>query len=604
MMEGLTIDELYAKALSGQADATFLAGQELPLLLKLCKRIRKQKKETGPGDMKIAVLGSYSIQHFTMMLDAFLLGAGINASIYEGEYDGIRMDVLDEDSPFYRFKPRAVILLTDHRAIRRFPACMDEARAVEGLIRESADEIRSLWGRIREKLPGCQIFQSNIVIPPERPLGNLEAGVCFSRSEFLRGVNHELALDHPEGVSIVDMEYIASYMGKSLWFDQASYFLSKTGFSMDALPRVCMEITRLIAAANGRVYKCLVLDLDNTLWDGIVGDDGFDGINLDPNDAVGEAYRYFQEYLLELKNRGVILAVCSKNDEDAEKEPFVKNPDMILKLSDIACFVANWDDKATNIRRIASILNIGTDSLVFVDDNPAERDIVRRYLPEVLVIDLPEDPSYYARAVDESSAFSWTEVTKEDLERTGTYVKNAERQEMLESFDDYDEYLRALEMRGATGEPDGAQMKRFAQLINKSNQFNLRTQRYSEEELWAMKKDPDIRLIYVELSDRFSDYGIISCIILKKRADVCFIDNWLMSCRGLKRGVELLAFDAVYDVAKGWGCRSIEGEYLPTKKNGMVKEFYPGLGFEKCADGKYELKVDDYQKQEFYINIS
>ena len=602
MPAGITIDELCEKTLAGQADASYLVRQELPFLLKLSKKIRKHKKETGPGDYKIAILGSYSIQHFTMMLDAFLMGAGINARIYEGEYDGIRMDVLDEASPFYEFAPRAVILLTDYRDIRCFPACMDEAKTVDALIKESADSVRALWERIRDKLPGCQIFQTNIVIPPERPLGNLEGGVCFSRSEFLRGVNHELAVDHPDGVSIVDMEYLASYFGKALWFDQGAYFLSKTGFCMDALPRVCLEFTRLIAASGGRVYKCLVLDLDNTIWDGVVGDDGYEGINLDPNDAVGEAFRYFQEYLLELRKRGVILAVCSKNDEDTAKEPFLKNPDMILKLSDIACFVANWDDKATNIRRIASILNIGTDSLVFADDNPAEREIVKQYLPEVLIIDLPEDPSYYARAVDESSAFSWTEVTREDMERTGTYVKNAERQEMLESFADYDEYLKALEMHGECGEPDGAQMKRFAQLINKSNQFNLRTQRYSEEELLAMKKDPDTRLIYVELSDRFSDYGIISCIILHKKDDACFIDTWLMSCRVLKRGVELLAFDAVYKAAAEWGCRRIVGEYLPTKKNGMVKDFYPGLGFAACKDGTFEMKTGDYRKREFFIS--
>lgn len=597
----IPIDELYNKTVTGQADAYYLAGLELPLLLKLSKRIRKHKKESGAGELKIAVLGSYSIQHFTLMLDAFLMGAGINASIYEGEYNGIRMDVLDDDSPFYRFDPKITILLTDHRDIQKIPSPLDDRETVDSLIKESADDVRSLWERIRNRLPGCHIIQTNTVIPPERPLGNLEGGLYGSRSEFIRGINRDLILQHPEGVSLLDMDYIASYFGKKLWFDESSYFLSKTGFCMDALPRVCGEITRLVSAARGRVYKCLVVDLDNTIWDGVVGDDGFDGINLDPNDAVGEAYRHFQKYLLELKNRGVILAVCSKNDEDTAKEPFLKNQDMILRLDDIACFTANWDDKATNIKRIASLLNIGTDSMVFADDNPAEREIVRRYLPEVLVIDLPEDPSYYARAVDESSAFSWVEVTGEDLERTGTYVKNAERQELMESFADYDEYLRALEMKGKTGEPDGMQMKRFAQLINKSNQFNLRTQRYSEEELESMKKDSDVRLIYAALSDKFSDYGIISCVILKKKGDSCFIDTWLMSCRVLKRGVEYLVFDAVYETAKEWGCGRIVGEYLPTKKNGMVKDFYPGLGFERKSDGSFELLTKDYSRRDHYI---
>lgn len=601
MSDRLSIDDLYNMTLDGRADAAFLAKQELPLLLKLSSRIRKNKKTGRENGVKIAVLGSYSIQHFVMMLEAFLLGAGIEPEIYEGEYDGIKMDVLNEDSAFYNFKPKIVILLMDHRDIQTVPSYLEERTEVDAIIKRNAESIRIFWNRIRGSLPGCQIFQTNIVIPPDRILGNLEGGVCYSRSEFYRGINHELSVDHPDGVSIVDMEFLAEYAGKALWFDQAAYFLSKTGFSMDVLPAVCKEFTRLIAAASGKVYKCLVLDLDNTLWDGVVGDDGYDGINLDPHDAVGEAYRYFQSYLLELRKRGVILAVNSKNDEDAAKEPFEKNPDMILKLSDIACFVANWDDKVQNIRRIASILNIGTDSLVFVDDNPAEREIVRKYLPEVLVIDLPDDPSYYARAVAESSAFSWIEITKEDLERTGTYSMNARRQELLETFVDYDEYLKALDMEAAVGEPDGIQLKRFSQLVNKSNQFNLRTRRYSEEELETMRADPNTKLIYIDLSDKFSEYGIISCIILKKNRRTCFIDTWLMSYRVLKRGVELLAYDAVYETALKWGCSEIEGEYIPTKKNGMVENLYTDLGFYEKGNGKFVLDIRDYKKREFYI---
>lgn len=598
----MTVDELFEKTITHRADASFLVRQDLPVLLKLSSRIRKYKRENGLGDLKIAVLGFYSIQHFCMMLDAFLLGMGITAEIYEGEYDGIRMDVLNDDSPFYRFEPKITLILTDHRDIQVTPSCMEEKKTVDSMVKERADSIRALWEKIKTGLPGCQIFQTNIVIPSERPLGNLEGSVYYSRSEFLKAINRDLALDHPDGITMVDMDYIASYTGKALWFDHAAYFLSKTGYSMDALPAVCKEFARLIASARGKVRKCLVLDLDNTIWDGVVGDDGYDGINLNPHDAVGEAYRYFQKYLLELKNRGVILAVCSKNDENIAKEPFEKNPDMVLKLEDISCFIANWDDKAGNIKRIASELNIGTDSLVFVDDNPAERELVRRSLPEVLTVDLPEDPSFFVRAVDESSAFSWIEITKEDLERSDTYSKNVKRQELLDSFVDYDGYLKALEMHAAVGMPEGARMKRFAQLINKSNQFNLRTQRYSEDELIQMQTDNDTRLIYVDLTDKFSEYGIISCIILKKQGEDCFIDTWLMSCRVLKRGVEYLAFDAVYRAAVEWGSERIVGEYLPTKKNGMVKDFYSDLGFQKRVDGKYELNTTDYRKMEYHIN--
>lgn len=598
------VDEILEKVIAGQADASYLMGQELTLLLKLSSRIKKQKGEPGEGALRIAVLGSYSIQHFCMMLDAFLLGMGIKACIYEGEYDGIKLDVLNDDSAFYEFKPQMTLILMDHRDIRTLPPCLAGEEEIESLLGDTMRQFDLIWDRIGERLPGCRIFQTNIVVPPERPLGNLEGGVPYSHSEFFRRINHELAVSRREGVNIVDMEYIASYTGKRLWFDQASYFMSKTGYSVDALPFVCASFARLIGTAYGRVYKCLILDLDNTIWDGVVGDDGYEGINLNPHDAVGEAFRYFQSYVLELKKRGVILAVCSKNDEDIAKEPFEKNPDMLLKLSDIACFIANWDDKVQNIKRIAASLNIGTDSLVFVDDNPAEREIVRRYLPEVMVVELPEDPSFYARAVDESNAFSWIELTKEDLERTGTYAANAEREKLLDSFVDYDDYLMALDMEAEVGEPEGPQLKRFAQLINKSNQFNLRTKRYSEDELLSMKSDTDVRLIYIDLRDKFSEYGIISCLILKRSGEECFIDTWLMSCRVLKRGVELLAYDAIYVAARDWGCKRIKGEYIPTRKNSMVKDLYPELGFMECGERLYQTELKDYKKRDFHIRLS
>ncbi|MBQ3786387.1 MAG: HAD family hydrolase [Lachnospiraceae bacterium] len=604
MSEVKPIDRVYEKVIAKDAPIDYLMGQELTLLLKLSNRIKKYKaKNDIHGTFRLAVLGSYSIQHFVSMLDAFLMGLGIDTEIYEGEYDGIRMDVLDDDSAFYAFKPDMVLLMMDHRDIKVYPQVLQDEKSVDELVSQVMSGFDTIWSRIKKCAPGCQILQTNIVLPPLRPLGNLEAGVPYSDTEFLRRINSKLATAHPDGVTIVDMEYLASYFGKKGWFDYSSYFLTKAGYSPDALPLVCSAFARLIASARGKVYKCLVMDLDNTLWGGVVGDDGYDGIELDPHNAVGEAYRHFQQYIKALKDRGVILAVCSKNNEDTAKEPFEKNPDMILKLSDISCFVANWEDKAQNIKNIATMLNIGVDSLVFVDDNPAEREIVKNYLPQVCVVDLPEDPAYYAMALEESNAFSWIEITEEDIKRSGTYAANEQRKELMESFVDYDEYLKALDMSASVGAPEGAQMKRFAQLINKSNQFNLRTIRYSEEQLLAMKDDGIHRLIYVDLNDKFSSYGIISCIILEKRGDDCFIDTWLMSCRVLKRGVENLALDTVVNAAKKMGCSRLVGEYIPTPKNKMVENFYPSLGFGSLGDGKYELKLSDYEVKDFHIEL-
>lgn len=589
------------RIVSGSIDASELSGLDITILLKLANRVKKYKKDKAEGNVRIAVLGSYSIQHFIGVLDVFLTGLGIDASIYEGEYDGIQMDVLDSNSAFYAFKPEIVLLLMDDRDIKVSPQCFSEDEEVEELVKSQMAYFNRLYECIKEGCPGCQILHTNIALPMYRALGNLEGGCGYSRTDFLRRINHNLAVGHPGYVTIVDMEYISSYIGKKTWFDFSSYFLTKAGYSADCLGMVCSSFARQIAAIRGKVYKCLVMDLDNTLWGGVVGDDGWDGIQLDPHNAVGEAYRFFQKYILELKKRGVILAVCSKNEADIAKEPFEKNNDMILKLSDIACFVANWEDKAGNIQRIAKELNIGVDSLVFVDDNPAEREIVKNYVPQCLVIDMPEDPAYYVTALEESNAFSWAELTKEDISRSDSYVANREREQLLDSFVDYGEYLRALNMKAVVKTPEGAGISRFVQLINKSNQFNLRTQRYSEAQILAMMEDDSYRLISVDLSDKFSEYGIICCIILKKNGADCFVDTWLMSCRVLKRGVEDLAFNAVVATAREMGCEQIIGEYIPTKKNKMVEKFYQGLGFKEISEYNYVFKVSEFEIRENYI---
>lgn len=589
------------RIVAGGVDASELSKLDVTILLKLANRVKKYKKDKEAGKVKIAVLGSYSIQHFIGVLDVFLTGLGIDAAIYEGEYDGIQMDVLDSNSSFYGFKPEIVLLLMDDRDIKSSPQCFASQEEIRELVEAQMTYFGRLYECIEQGCPGCQILHTNIALPMNRALGNLEGGCGYSRTDYLRRINHEMAVSHPGYVTIIDMEYISSYIGKKTWFDFSSYFLTKAGYSADCLGMVCSAFARQIAAIKGKVYKCLVMDLDNTLWSGVVGDDGWDGIQLDPHNAVGEAYRFFQKYILELKRRGVILAVCSKNEEDIAKEPFEKNKDMILKLSDIACFVANWEDKAGNIQRIARELNIGVDSLVFVDDNPAEREIVKNYVPQCLVIDMPEDPAYYVTALEESNAFSWAELTKEDVSRSDSYVANREREQLMDSFVDYGEYLKALNMKAVVGTPKGAGISRFVQLINKSNQFNLRTQRYSEAQVLTMMEDSEYRLISVDLSDKFSEYGIISCIILKKNGMDCFIDTWLMSCRVLKRGVEDLAFNAVAAAAAEMGCERIVGEYIPTKKNKMVEKFYQGLGFEEISEYNYVFKVSEFKPHETCI---
>ena len=562
----------------GEMEISTLEALDVTVLMKLSNRLKKWKKTQPEGELRIAVLGSYSIQHFVGILDVFLTGLGIDACIYEGEYDGIQMDVLDQSSAFYEFRPQLVLLLMHAPDIKVFPALFDTTEEIKHLLDKQMQYFDTLIQRI-SRIEGAQILMTNLVIPFHRQLGNLEADYAFTKTEYLKCINHELVLQRKNNVTIMDMEYLSSLIGKEQWFDFSSYFLTKTGYDVNCLGRSVAMFARTIQSMQGKVKKCLVLDLDNTLWGGVVGDDGYEGIQLDPHHAVGEAYRYFQKYILELKNRGVILAICSKNEEDTAKLPFEKNENMILKLSDISCFVANWNDKAQNILQIAKELNIGTDSLVFVDDNPAEREIVKQYLKEVMVIDLPEDPAAYVTALELANPFEWTQITREDIKRSDSYVQNLKRQELEESFVNYEEYLKALHMETKIGAPTEQKLERFTQLINKSNQFNLRTKRYTFAEILSMKEQTDYALIGVELKDKFTEYGIISCIILKKNGEECFIDTWLMSCRVLKRGIEDIAFAFVQETAKKWGCKRIIGEYIPSAKNKMVQDFYTKLGF-------------------------
>jgi len=573
-------------------------------LLKLAKRAEKGGIYNGhlEKQMKVAVLGTNSLQYICRLVKLFLaFKYGIHADILEGEYDGIASAILDEASELYLFSPDVIILIPDVGDIRAFPELLSNDAEVEKALKSSANYCTMLWENISKI--GAHVFQANFVTPPVSQLGNLEANYAFSKTSFIHKLNLELIHQKPGSVTILDFETLASNLGKNKWFEYSSYFLYKQGFCFDFLGDVCSLICAQIAAVAGMTKKCLVLDLDNTLWGGIVGDDGYDGIELDPNNAVGEAYRFFQRYVLALKNRGVILAVCSKNDEEIAKEPFLKNENMLLRLDDIACFMANWDDKAINISRIASELNIGVDSLVFFDDNPAERELVKDNLPEILVINAPEDPAYYAAALDVAHAFDWLQIAKEDLSRSSSYVSGGERAKLESSFVNYGEYLKALNMTATIGFLDKRRIPRFSQLINKTNQFNLRTQRYSEAAIADFATDESYRLIYVELSDKFSDYGLISAVILRKSGDVCFIDTWLMSCRVLKRGVEDLLFNFIVEVASGLKCSKIVGEFLPTRKNMMVKDLFADYGFCKAdAENTYMLNVAEASQRDTFIS--
>ncbi|KAF0227063.1 MAG: FkbH-like protein [Erysipelotrichaceae bacterium] len=434
---------------------------------------------------------------------------------------------------------------------------------------------------------------SEYVLPLENVLDQLEVNVSYSRTYFLNKLNQELMLNKPKQVHLIDENGLSNEIGKSRWFDPTNAFLNKAPYAYEWLPITVDAYVRKIIALRGFYHKVLVLDLDNTLWGGVIGDDGVEGINLDPNHAVGEAYLAFQKYVLQLKDKGVMLAVCSKNEEAAAREGFT-HPNMLIKLSDIACFMANWNDKASNLKIIAETLNIKTDTLVFFDDNPAEREIIKQFLKEVTVIDVPEDPSTYVNALYQAHTFDWPQITREDLLRIKAVEDDTQREILKTQFVDYDAYLDSLQMNAQAGKIGSAQIERFVQLTNKSNQFNLRTQRYTESDVIHRMNDEDYACIYIDLSDRFSPYGIIVCIVLKKSGKTAFIENWVMSCRVLNRGVETFALNLLIEQAKAWDCSELMGEYIPSAKNAMVKEHYIKMGFDQIQEFTYRLDGEHF----------
>lgn len=560
-------------------------------LIKLAKKINIAYRNVSEKNTKIAVIGSGSQQHFVAILRLLLLKYDVIADILEGEYDGINQAVFDSQSKFYAFHPEVVIILNSYRDIRDMPSLFSEKQEIEHFVDITGNYYQNIWNKI-SKVQNCHIFQSNIVTPLERELGNLEANVYYSKRNIYNLLNIELMKKRLPNVSIIDMDYIASAVGKESWFDSKLYFTAKVDYSLKHIGMVCDVYAQQIAVLYGKMRKCLVLDLDNTLWGGIVADDGVEGIHIGLNDAIGEAYSFFQQYVLKLKDRGVILAVISKNDYEVAKEPFIKNENMILKYQDFSAFIANWDSKALNIELVAKKLHIGMDSLVFFDDNPAEREIVKMYHPEVLVVDVPDDPSEYVLTLERIHPFEGINLTQEDLQRTDSYISNEKRELLASRYTNYQEYLAALEMTGKVCYLKEEKIERFTQLINKTNQFNVRTQRYSEADIKRMLSNNEYKLLYVSLEDRFTKFGIISCVILHKRKKDCFIDTWVMSCRVLNREVEFFTFIKIIEAAEKWKCESIVGEYLPTKKNEFVKDLFCKLGFQFLKEEKQQYKYD------------
>ena len=560
--------------------------------------------------VRLAVLGSAVVDHLFSGIRVGALRRGIWATLYKSEYGQYIQALRDPNSGLRAWKPTAILLALDSRHLFGAFKVNEPSAEVDARMDQVMAMLVQSW-RIARSEFRCQVLQQTAVPVFPTLFGNNEHRLAGAPANLVVQFNQRLRfLADEEGVTVLAVDDRVAIDGIAGWYDPVLWHRAKQEIHLAAAPVYGDLVGRLLAAQQGRSFKCLVLDLDNTLWGGVIGDDGIDGIVLGQGSALGEAFVGFQHYVRDLSARGVILAVCSKNDEANALEPFEKHFEMVLKRSDIACFSASWQDKATAIRQIAKQLNIGLDSLVFADDNPSEREMVRRELPMVAVPELPQDPALYASIIAQAGYFEALHLTAEDSVRTQQYQENVLRATFKDTATDMPSYLNSLNMKMYWSRFRTIDKQRIVQLINKTNQFNVTTRRYSDEEVAAVIETPLVLSLQIRLVDQFGDNGIVALIIgrvLAVRTEM-EIDTWLMSCRVLGRQVERATLNVLVAEATRQRVRRLIGRYRPSAKNGMVKNLFSQLGFtqvvaETDGDLLWELNLQDFVPHPTFVNI-
>lgn len=561
------------------------------LLIRKRQQIRRalQIASVGGTPSRIAILGGSTTTDIRGFLELFLLKAGIVPSFYESGYNRYFEEAMYDDAKLAEFRPDVVFVCTSWVNVTGFPSQSASNEEFESSVEREMGRFREMWKQIRDRF-GCVIVQNNFDSPRSRQLGNLDSVAPGGRLHFLSRLNAEFAAYARNGSNfyVNDIHYLSSYLGLENWFDHESWFSYKMAVSPVAAIWLARSVASILGSVYGKTRKCLVLDLDNTLWGGVIGDDGVANIQIGQETAVAESYSAFQKYVKSLRERGVLLAVCSKNDDAVAREGF-SHPDSILKLSDFSAFRANWAPKHENLVEIARELNIGIDSLVFVDDNPAERAIVAAQLPAVAVPEVGSDPTRFAEILDAGGYFEPIGLNREDLNRASYYELDSVRAASAGAFASYDEFLDSLDMTAEIAPFVPTYLDRITQLTNKTNQFNLTTRRYTRAEMDAAAVDPDRITLWGRLKDKFGDNGLVSIVMASVRGTNAVVELWLMSCRVLKRGMEDTMFDALVEQCRMRGVTGIEGVYIPTAKNSMVANHYRDLGFQLIsadADGR------------------
>ena len=579
-------------------------------LLKKSRSLKRRLKEDGSVRLqkKIAVLGGSTTHDVVRMLELFLLNQGIEPVFYESEYNRYWEDAMFGNETLDAFEPDLIYLHTSLRNIQNFPAPGDTQESAKKLLDEEYQRFETMWERLAETRR-CPIIQNNFEYPSFRLLGNQDCAMPGGRINFVTGLNRrfaQYAQTHPNFL-INDINYQSAVYGLDQWSDPIYWHMYKYALSFSAIPWLAHNVANIIKSVFGKNKKSLVLDLDQTLWGGIVGDDGVENLEIGPETGMGQVYAEFQSYVKLLKECGVPLNVASKNEEENALAG-LNHPAGILRPEDFVLILANWEPKSKNLLEIAARMNILPESLVFADDNPAEREIVAQQAPGVTAprMGSPED---YIRVLDRGGYFEVTSLSEDDRRRSQMYQANLMRQRQQESFSDYGAYLRSLEMRAQIAPFEPVYMARIAQLTNKSNQFNLTTKRFTQAQIEQTAADRKYLTLYGKLTDKFGDNGVVSVVIGRKENDSLHLELWLMSCRVLKREMEFAMMDAVVRRCLLEGIHTLYGYYYPTAKNGMVRDFYGLQGFEKISEDemgnavwKYEIPAP-YEKKNHVIEV-
>ena len=607
-------EDLRALKAESQPDACWAALQHLsrcrldPVQTSRLDREARRKRSAGilrevetGASVRVVLLGSSTLRHLVPSLRVAGMRRGMWMDLHECGYGQYMQALLEPTTELRALQPEIAVFALDARHL--------DDLMVDG-VGAAIERIEQGWLLARERF-GATVIQQTVLPVFEDAYGSNEHRLPDSSASRLATLNAELRNSADRhGVTLLSVDRYVQWGGIDAWHSRALWHMAKQEVHPGAASLWGDLLTRLIAAERGRSSKCLVLDLDHTLWGGGIGDDGLDGITIGRGSALGEAHLEFQRYCLALKRRGVILAVCSKNDEANARAPFEQRPEMLLQLKDFAVFVANWKDKASNLRSIAKRLRIGLDSLVFADDNPAERELIRRELPEVMVPEMPEDPAGYVGAIARAGYFEGLVLTAEDRDRAQRYAEEVEREGLRQASTDMRGYLQSLRMEMSARSFDETGLRRIVQLANKTNQFNLTTLRVTELQVRERMSDPGVMSWQISLRDRFGDHGVVALIMGRvEPRDTLVLDMWLMSCRVLGRGVEDACMDLVMEGALERGIRKVVGVYRPTAKNGMVRDLYERVGFLEIpspqpeTEQRWEMDVARFVPRDAAIQI-